>query len=47
MKVTEMIEERRMDELFLAYAKLFGAERAERPLAKAVTAWHGVLGRSR
>ena len=40
-KVTEMISEGRMDELFLAYAKLFGEERAERLLAKAVREWHG------
>ena len=41
VKVTEMISEGRMDELFLAYAKLFGEERAERLLAKAVREWHG------
>ena len=40
-KVTEMIAEGRMDELFLAYAKLFGEERAERLLAKAVRERHG------
>ena len=40
-KVTEMIAEGRMDELFLAYAKLFGEERAERLLARAVNEWHG------
>ena len=40
-KVTEMIVEGRLDELFLAYAKLFGEERAERLLAKAVREWHG------
>ena len=40
-KVTEMIVEGRLDDLFLAYAKLFGEERAERLLATAVREWHG------
>ena len=40
-KVTEMIAEGRIDELFLAFEKLFGPENAERLLAKAVKEWHG------
>ncbi len=40
-KVTEMIADGRIDELFLAFEKLFGPEDAERLLAKAVKEWHG------
>ena len=40
-KVTEMIADGRIDELFLAFEKLFGPENAERLLAKAVKQWHG------
>ena len=40
-KVTEMIADGRIDELFLAFEKLFGPENAERLLAKAVKEWHG------
>ena len=40
-KVTEMVADGRFDELFLAYGKLFGSERAERLLARAVTEQHG------
>ena len=41
VKVTELISEGRYDELFLAYEKLFGSEKAEILLAKAVKEWHG------
>ena len=40
-KVTELIADGRFDELFLAFEKLFGPERAEALLAKAVKEWHG------
>ncbi len=40
-KATEMIADGRIDDLFLAFEKLFGRERAERLLAKAVKEWHG------
>lgn len=40
-KVTELIAEDRIDELFLAFEKLFGPEQAEALLAKAVKDWHG------
>ncbi|MCY4309806.1 MAG: hypothetical protein OXC54_00590, partial [Rhodospirillaceae bacterium] len=40
-KVTEMIAEARFDELFLAFEKIFGSDRAEALLAKAVKDWHG------
>ena len=40
-KVTQLVADGRFDELFLAYGKLFGPERAERLLAKAVTERHG------
>ena len=36
-----MVADGRFDELFLAYGKLFGPERAERLLAKAVTERRG------
>ena len=39
--VTEMVADGRFDELFLACEKLFGPERAERLLAKAVRERHG------
>ena len=39
--VTEMVAGGRFDELFLACEKLFGPERAERLLAKAVRERHG------
>lgn len=40
-KVTELIADGRLDELFLAFEKLFGPEQAEVLLAKAVKDWHG------
>ena len=40
-KVTEMVADGRFDELFLACEKLFGPERAERLVAKAVRERHG------
>ena len=40
-KVTELIATGSIDELFLACEKLFGPERAEWLLAKAVKEWHG------
>ena len=39
-KVREMIDGGRFDELFLAFGKLFGPERAERLLAKVVAERH-------
>ena len=41
VKATEMIADRRVDELFLAFEKLVGPQNAEMLLAMAVTEWHG------
>jgi len=40
-KVTELVAEGRYDELFLAFGKLHGPERAEALLARAVKEWYG------
>ncbi|WP_419737713.1 hypothetical protein [Ruegeria sp.] len=40
-KVTELIAEGRYDALFLAFEKLFGPDRAQALLARAVKEWHG------
>ncbi|WP_424830715.1 hypothetical protein [Ruegeria sp.] len=40
-KVTDLIAEDRLDELLLAFEKLFGPDKAEALLAKAIKEWHG------